>query len=144
MQSNFTCNPGKTHQKQKESLGAAWKLLQMTKSNLVHESPRAKVEIVWKIMLNILHSTLSVTANIPGLFFSFQLLAVNILCQLLQISFFYKKWSITGHFFSYFVFLIVNCKYVHYKTLPMTGFEPRTYGIRRDCSAIEQKPQVIL
>ena len=33
-----------------------------------------------------------------------------------------------------FVFLKVNSKYDNYKIVPMTGFKPRTSGMRRDCS----------
>ena len=45
------------------------------------------------------------------------------------------KWAITATFFCIFVFSTVNCKHVHYKISPMTGFEPRTSGIGSNCSA---------
>ena len=38
-------------------------------------------------------------------------------------------------FFFIFVFSTVNSKYVRYKTLSMSGFEPLTYGIGSDGSA---------
>ena len=58
-------------------------------------------------------------------------------CRLrIRKSFF--KWAIPGLFSFSFVFSIqltvgkqLN---VWYKSLPMTGFEPRTYGVRSDCS----------
>ena len=38
------------------------------------------------------------------------------------------------HLFLCFVFSTVNSKYVHYKILPMTGFEPWTSAIESDRS----------
>ena len=35
----------------------------------------------------------------------------------------------------FFVFSTVNCKYVHYKILPLTGFEPQTSGVGSNLSA---------
>ena len=46
-----------------------------------------------------------------------------------------KKWAIPGLFFFIFVFSTVNSKYVDYKILLMTGFEPQTSGIGSDRSA---------
>ena len=50
--------------------------------------------------------------------------------------FFLKKWQFPVSFslFSSFV-QTVNNKYFYNKTLPMTGFEPRTYGIGSEQSA---------
>ena len=48
-------------------------------------------------------------------------------------KFFYKL-AIPDLYFLHFVFSTVNSMYVHYKVLPMTGFEPRTFDIQRDHS----------
>ena len=39
------------------------------------------------------------------------------------------KWANPGLFFFIFVFSTVNSKYIQYKILPMTGFEPRISGL---------------
>ena len=39
------------------------------------------------------------------------------------------------HLFFIFLFWTANSKYVHYKLLPVTGFDLRTYGIGRNSSA---------
>ena len=44
------------------------------------------------------------------------------------------NWAITDLFFI-FAFSTVNSNYVHYKILPMTGFELRTSSIGSDRSA---------
>ena len=41
----------------------------------------------------------------------------------------FYKLGYSCHFFLFFVFSSVKSKYVHYKILPMTGFEPRRSGI---------------
>ena len=46
-----------------------------------------------------------------------------------------KNWAIPGLFFIIFVFSTVTSNYVEYRILLMTGFEPRTSGIRGDHSA---------
>ena len=44
--------------------------------------------------------------------------------------FFLKQWAIPGLFFFIFVFSIqLTVNNVQYNFLPMTGFEPRTFGI---------------
>ena len=57
----------------------------------------------------------------------------DIICQYWNsqttISFFFKKWAIPGLFFFIFVFSIQLTVSVLYKSLPMTGFELRTYGV---------------
>ena len=45
-----------------------------------------------------------------------------------------KKWASPCIFLFIFVFSTVNNKYVHFKILPVTGFELRTSGIGSDCS----------
>ena len=48
---------------------------------------------------------------------------------------FVKNWAIPALFFFIFVFSTVNSKYVQYKILLMTGFEPWTSEIGSDRSA---------
>ena len=43
--------------------------------------------------------------------------------------------SKNGLFFFIFVFSEVNGKYVEYKCFPMTGFEPRIFGIESNWAA---------
>ena len=45
------------------------------------------------------------------------------------------NWHFPASFCSIFVFSTFNSKYVHFKILPMTGFEPWTSSIAIDCSA---------
>ena len=59
-------------------------------------------------------------------------------CHLYTDGFFKKNSAPPGLFFI-FVFFTVNSKYVQYKTLPMTGFEPWTSGIGSDALPTEPK-----
>ena len=45
------------------------------------------------------------------------------------------KWANPGLFFFIFVFSTVNSKYIQYKILPMTGFEPQISGTGSNRSA---------
>ena len=48
--------------------------------------------------------------------------------------FFKKNWPIPATFFFIFVFSIYLTENIQYKFLPMTGYEPRTSGVRSDRS----------
>ena len=53
-----------------------------------------------------------------------------------MLLFFKKKWAIPGLFFCLFSSFQYSCQYtnVPYKSLPMTGFKPRTSGVGSDRS----------